>query len=84
LAELADALDSKSSAANQNPSVKSGEIDEQSKTLSPGLSLNSKNQPEIDRNLQSVIDAWPALPADVRRSIAAVVRATLKAGKRRK
>jgi hypothetical protein len=42
-------------------------------TLSPGLSLN----PENDRDLRSVLDAWPMLPGDVKRTILHAVKATL-------
>ena len=44
----------------------------------PGLPLNPQNDPD----LAAVIDAWPALPADVRKMIGGVVRATTATGKR--
>jgi hypothetical protein len=43
--------------------------------LSPGLSLNLRNHPE----LAELVGAWPTLPADVRKMISGVVRATLAA-----
>jgi len=43
--------------------------------LSPDLSVAVQNCPE----LADVIRAWPALPADVRKMIAGVVKATVQA-----
>jgi hypothetical protein len=48
--------------------------------LSVGLSVNPQN----DADLKAVIDAWPTLPADVRRTIVGVVKATMEKGKARK
>jgi hypothetical protein len=48
--------------------------------LSVGLSVN----PQIDADLQAIIDAWRTLPVDVRRSIVGVVKATMEASKARR
>jgi hypothetical protein len=50
-------------------------------SLSPGLPVNAKNQPEIDADLRLVVDRWADLPADVRKMIVGVVRATAQASK---
>jgi hypothetical protein len=48
------------------------------------LPLAVKKQAEIDADLAAVFDAWPTLPADVRKMIAGVVKATLQGAGQRK
>ena len=65
---------------NSQASVKSTLVIQPAKILSPLLSPDTP----IDPELRNVIDAWPRLPADVRKMILGVVKATMEAAKRPK
>jgi hypothetical protein len=39
-------------------------------TLSPGLSLNPENDPD----LAMVLNAWPTLPAEIRQTILGIIK----------
>jgi hypothetical protein len=84
LAELADALDSKSNVQNSQSLTPSDVTTTATENLAPGLPLAGEKQAEIDADLAAIIDAWPALPADVRRMIVGVVKATMEKGKARR
>jgi hypothetical protein len=77
LAELADALDSKSRATPQKPSVKPSDSENQ-----PARLRNACADQPPDPQLAGIVKAWPSLPPDVRKMIVGVVLATLKAGGR--
>jgi hypothetical protein len=72
LAELADAVDSKSTATKSHPSTPSSVTTPPQNHLSPDLSPALTNYPE----LAYLIRAWPSLTADVRKMILGVVKAT--------
>jgi len=76
---LADALDSKSNDQNPQTITPAHVTTSAAGSLSLPLSVNPQN----DADLAAVIDAWPTLPADVRKMIRGVVKATLEASKGR-
>ena len=49
------------------------------KNSSPNSPAISEKQPEMDADLRAVFTAWPNLPADVRKMIRGVVKATVEA-----
>jgi len=74
------ALDFESNAGKLQAAESSTLTPTPPETLSPHLSVNPENDPD----LTAIVDAWPMLPADVRKMIAGVVRATLQASGQRK
>jgi hypothetical protein len=71
LAELADAVDSKSKSHPQNTPVN---IDDQQKTP-PALRRRCATDAPGDPELAEVVKAWPALPAPIRAAMLAMIRA---------
>ena len=48
--------------------------------LAHSLARETQKRPEIDTNLQRVLDAWPALPEALRAGILAMIDAARKDG----
>ncbi|MGD1277516.1 MAG: hypothetical protein ABR964_09850 [Tepidisphaeraceae bacterium] len=74
LAELADAMDSKSISAKTQDSNPQAFTPTRPETLSLGLPLNLQNDPD----LKAVVEAWPELPQALRIGIMAMVEASTK------